>query len=202
MSASLSLRARLTVWYTVALLIVMALGGADGSVAAGTHRPRTRRSSTPRPQRHARQSDAGGTDRGSGPRDSRTGGSGDDHRAREEPWRFSTARARRSPPDGTDSHCRFHCLRLTTGCAYGQPIRPLAPGGCAQSRRKSNKQSLVLLTAAPLTDVLRERREVLEAMWVGIPIVLLLASLGGVVARLARFAANHEDGGTGRTAFR
>ena len=44
---------------------------------------------------------------------------------------------------------------------------------------KIEQQSLVLLTAAPLADVLRERREVLEAMWVGIPIVLLLASLGG-----------------------
>jgi two-component system OmpR family sensor kinase len=37
-----------------------------------------------------------------------------------------------------------------------------------------------LLTAAPLTDVLREQREAKEAMWVGIPIVLLLASAGGL----------------------
>jgi signal transduction histidine kinase len=42
------------------------------------------------------------------------------------------------------------------------------------------KESLVLLTAAPLSDVLRERREVQEAMWVGIPIILLLASTGGL----------------------
>ncbi|HMF98963.1 MAG TPA: HAMP domain-containing sensor histidine kinase [Vicinamibacterales bacterium] len=37
-----------------------------------------------------------------------------------------------------------------------------------------------LLTAAPLTDVLREQREAKEAMWVGIPIALLLAAAGGL----------------------
>jgi two-component system OmpR family sensor kinase len=40
------------------------------------------------------------------------------------------------------------------------------------------QESLVLLTAAPLADVFRERHEVQEAMWVGIPIVLLMATLG------------------------
>jgi heavy metal sensor kinase len=37
-----------------------------------------------------------------------------------------------------------------------------------------------LLTAVPLADVLREQREAKEAMWVGIPIVLLLAAAGGL----------------------
>src|SRR5262249_49690690 len=41
-------------------------------------------------------------------------------------------------------------------------------------------QRVNLLTAAPLTDVLREQREAKEAMWVGIPIVLLLAAAGGL----------------------
>jgi heavy metal sensor kinase len=40
--------------------------------------------------------------------------------------------------------------------------------------------TLVLLVASPLTDVLREQREVREAILVGIPIVLLLAGGGGL----------------------
>jgi heavy metal sensor kinase len=36
-----------------------------------------------------------------------------------------------------------------------------------------------LLVAAPLADVLRERREAQEAMWIGIPLALLLAAGGG-----------------------
>ena len=40
-------------------------------------------------------------------------------------------------------------------------------------------QTLVLVAATPLSDVLREQREVQEAMVVGIPIVLLLAAAGG-----------------------
>jgi hypothetical protein len=39
--------------------------------------------------------------------------------------------------------------------------------------------TFVLLVASPISDVLREQREVQEAMLVGIPIVLLLAGLGG-----------------------
>jgi len=37
-----------------------------------------------------------------------------------------------------------------------------------------------LLVAAPLADLARERREIEEAMWVGVPIVLLLAAAGGL----------------------
>jgi heavy metal sensor kinase len=37
-----------------------------------------------------------------------------------------------------------------------------------------------MLVAAPLTDILRERRETRDAMWVGIPLVLLLAAGGGL----------------------
>lgn len=39
---------------------------------------------------------------------------------------------------------------------------------------------LVLLVASPVSDMLREQREVQEAMLVGIPIVLLLAGTGGL----------------------
>jgi heavy metal sensor kinase len=44
----------------------------------------------------------------------------------------------------------------------------------------ADKGMFFLLTAAPLADVLREQHEAKEAMWVGIPIVLLLAAAGGL----------------------
>jgi heavy metal sensor kinase len=59
--------------------------------------------------------------------------------------------------------------------------------------------TVVLLVATPLTDVRREQREVQEAMVVGIPIVLLLAGAGGLwlasiglrpITEMARRAAN------------
>jgi heavy metal sensor kinase len=58
----------------------------------------------------------------------------------------------------------------TTGGAWRVRVEPTSV----------EKESLILVTAVPLSDVLRERREVQEAMWVGIPIVLLLASAGGL----------------------
>ena len=47
-------------------------------------------------------------------------------------------------------------------------------------RRAFGDVTLVLLVASPMSDVLREQREVQEAMLVGIPIVLLLAGGGGL----------------------
>ena len=64
--------------------------------------------------------------------------------------------------------------------------------------------TIVVLTGAPLSDVLRERREVQEAMWVGIPIVLLLAGAGGFwlasiglrpITNMARRAARLDAAG-------
>jgi len=46
-------------------------------------------------------------------------------------------------------------------------------------RLASNKALLVLLVASPLSDAGRERREAQEAMLVGIPLVLLLTAVGG-----------------------
>ena len=65
-------------------------------------------------------------------------------------------------------------------------------------------QQFELLVAAPFDEVLRERREAIEAMWIGIPIVLLLASVGGLwlatiglrpIARMARRATDVSPGG-------
>ena len=41
-------------------------------------------------------------------------------------------------------------------------------------------RALVLLVAAPLSDVRREQHEVQEAMVIGIPIALLIAAAGGL----------------------
>ena len=48
------------------------------------------------------------------------------------------------------------------------------------SPRAFGDRRLILLVASPMADVLREQREVAEAMLVGIPIVLLLAAGGGL----------------------
>ena len=65
-------------------------------------------------------------------------------------------------------------------------------------------QTFVLLAAAPLADVFRERREAEEAMAIGIPIVLLLAAGGGLwlaavglrpITIMAERAANLAPGG-------
>jgi heavy metal sensor kinase len=58
----------------------------------------------------------------------------------------------------------------TAGGAWRVHLRPRAFGA----------NTLVLLVASPVADVLREQREVQEAMLVGIPIVLLLAGAGGL----------------------
>jgi two-component system OmpR family sensor kinase len=64
--------------------------------------------------------------------------------------------------------------------------------------RAFGNRTLVLLTASPMADVLREQHEVQEALLVGIPIVLLLAGAGGLwlasiglrpIAEMARRAA-------------
>ena len=52
----------------------------------------------------------------------------------------------------------------------------------------------MLLVASPLSDVLREQREVQEAMLVGIPIVLLLAARRRPLAGVDRPAADHRHG--------
>ena len=58
--------------------------------------------------------------------------------------------------------------------------RQPARGVFTRSRRPLARQPLVLLVASPLADVRREQREALEAMLIGIPIVLLLAAAGGM----------------------
>jgi len=50
-----------------------------------------------------------------------------------------------------------------------------------QTRPETLRQDqFLLVVAAPLADVYRERREAAEAMWIGIPIVLIVAAAGGL----------------------
>jgi len=54
--------------------------------------------------------------------------------------------------------------------AWRAHLRPMSDG----------RRTFFLLVGAPLNDVLREEREAEEAMWVGVPLVLLLAAAGGL----------------------
>ncbi len=56
------------------------------------------------------------------------------------------------------------------------------PGGAWRVHARSlsaGDRTFTLLVAAPLNEVFRERREAMEAMWIGIPLALLLAAGGG-----------------------
>jgi heavy metal sensor kinase len=86
--------------------------------------------------------------------------------------------------------------RLTASGQDGDLLGEAAPAGgerriwTAQTPRGTwrahaqplafNGQTFELLVAAPMADLLRERRETQEAMWVGIPLLLLLAAGGGL----------------------
>ena len=56
---------------------------------------------------------------------------------------------------------------------------PLGAWRIHADRRTLGGSPFRLLVAAPLSDVLRERREAQDAMWIGIPLALLLAAGGG-----------------------
>ena len=66
----------------------------------------------------------------------------------------------------------------------GPSVRTVGTGAGAwrvhASPRAFGDRTLVLLLASPMSNVLREQREAQEAMLVGIPIVLLLAGVGGL----------------------
>ena len=80
----------------------------------------------------------------------------------------------------------WHGLSLPLPLAVGRESRVWnaeTPAGTwrVHTRPMSERAgTFFLLVAAPLADVLREQHEAKEAMWVGIPIVLLLAAAGGL----------------------
>lgn len=178
MTFTLSLRSRLTVWYMVALLIVLALGGGvvlwqQGRIGLARVDRQLRDLATtvanlmqdelnedPVLARAAHEVEAtiSAPGRAVAILD-RTG------HAVAASWNGLNLQ---EPLPAFDQDVRLWTADAATG-AWRVRTEPKTVG----------QQSLVLLTAAPLSDVFRERREVQEAMWVGIPIVLLIASLGG-----------------------
>ena len=179
MSFTLSLRARLTVWYTVALLIVLALGGAIVLWQQG-------RIGLARVDRQLRDLTA-------------TVANLMQDELSEDPVLATAAHEVQvtiSAPGravaildrtGHPVAAGWNGLNLTSPLpAFDGGVRVWTAETSTTAWRVRaepatiNKESLVLLTAAPLSDVFRERREVQEAMWVGIPIVLLMASAGGL----------------------
>jgi len=179
MSLSLSLRARLTVWYTVALLMVMAVGGAVVLWQLG-------RIGLARVDRQLRDLTATMANLMHEELSEDPALAAAAHEVEETitiPGRAVAVLDRTGHPVAAD----WNGLNLQPPLpAFEDGVRVWTAntGSDAWRVRAEPKivaqQSLVLLAATPLSDVFRERREVQEAMWVGIPLVLLLASAGGL----------------------
>jgi two-component system, OmpR family, sensor kinase len=178
MSVSLSLRARLTVWYTVALLIVLALGGATVLWQQG-------RIGLARVDRQLQDLTAtlANLMQDELTEDPVLATAAQDVQATIiAPGRAVAILDRAGHPVATG----WNGLNLSVPLpAFDDGVRVWTAATATGAWRVRTQpttveqESLVLLTAAPLADVFRERREVQEAMWVGFPIVLLVASLGG-----------------------
>jgi signal transduction histidine kinase len=175
---TLSLRARLTLWYSLALVIALGLFGADvlwgqgrlgvrrldreldgvtGTVANIIRGELKERVSLPSAAEEASGALAGTgnavvvLDEGGAPIAASWGGLN-----------------LQGPFPSAQAGARAWTAETPTG-AWRVHAQPLSFDGT----------SFVLLVASPLADVRREQREVLEAMQVAIPIVLLLAGGGG-----------------------
>lgn len=180
MMSALSLRARLTVWYTVALLVVLCLFGADVLWQQGRLGLR----------RVDRALDGVVATLANVLRDELNENANVAAAAEE-------ARRTVIAPDG-----RAVAVLDERGAVLAASWNGLElsdPGSVARSGARVwtvdarsgawrvlarpyrfKTTTLVLVVATPLSDVYRERREVGEAMAVGIPIVLLLAAAGGL----------------------
>ncbi len=176
---TLSLRARLTLWYTLALVVVLVLFGAnvvwtqgrlgvrrvdrelDGLTATLTNvvRDELKEMNTPR-------------------------------EAAEEACQLLGASGQAVAildAHGTVLAAAWHGLDLHDPLPASQAGRTVwmvqTPAGAWRVHAQPatfGSTSLVLLVASPLANVLREQHEVQEAMLVGIPIVLILAGAGGL----------------------
>src|SRR6266487_132874 len=175
----LSLRTKLTVWYTLALLVVLCLFAADvlwqqGRVGlrrvdrdlqafAATLANVVRDELTETPDLTAAAEEARNTVTAPGRAVAILDAHGGVLAAR---WTGLTLPA---PLPTVDSGARVWTVETAAG-AWRVHARPQAFGNT----------NLVLIVASPLSDVLREQREAQEAMLIGIPIVLLLAAGGGM----------------------
>jgi signal transduction histidine kinase len=179
MTVRLSLRARLTAWYTVALLIVLALGGAvvlwqQGRIGlARIDRQLLDLVATTANSLHEELSEDPALAAAAREVEETLG----------VPGRAVAILDRGGRPVAAE----WNGLNLPSPLpSFEDGVRAWTAdtaGGAWRVRtepRQVAQESVVLLAAVPLSDVFRERREVVEAMWVGIPLVLLVASLGGL----------------------
>ena len=174
----LSLRARLTLWYTLALLVVLCLFGANvlwQQRRIGLRRVDRELEALTATLANVVQDELNEND--------------DRATAATEATATVTAPGRALAildPEGRVLGARWSGLALRDpqrdGAAPG--VRTVDTGSGAwrvhARSRAFGRITLVLLVASPMSDVSREQREVQEAMLVGIPIVLLLAAGGGL----------------------
>ena len=174
----LSLRARLTLWYTVALLVVLCLFGANvlwQQRRIGFRRVDRELEALTATLANLVQEELNEQD--------------DPVTAATEATTTVTAPGRAvaiADAGGKVLGARWNRLDLPDPIAVGDEpsVRTIESKGVAwrvhtQPRAFGNR-TLVIVVASPISDVLREQREVQEAMVIGIPIVLLLAAAGGL----------------------
>ena len=176
---ALSLRARLTLWYTIALLIVLCLFGANvlwQQRRIGTRRVDRELEALTATLTNVMQEELDEKDELS--------------KAAVESTTTVTAPGRALAIldlQGRTLGARWSGLELRDpwpAGSVGPDVRTVGtPAGAWRIHARSHAfgdRTLVLLVASPMADVLREQHEVQEAMLVGIPIVMLLAAVGGL----------------------
>ena len=174
----LSLRSRLTLWYTVALLVVLCLFGANvlwQQRRIGFRRVDRELEALTATLANMVQEELNEQD--------------DPVTAATEATTAVTAPGRAlaiADEGGNVLGARWNHLDLPGPITAGaEPsVRTIQSNGVAwrvhTRPRAFGNLTLVLVVATPVSDVLREQREVQEAMMIGIPIVLLLAAAGGL----------------------
>ena len=176
--ASLSLRARLTMWYCLALLAVLALFAAVVVWQQGRIGMR----------RVDRELDAFAATLDNVLRDE-LAETADPSAAAVEASRTIAAPDRPMAilgADGAVLAAGWQGLRLDRPISVGNERQVWTAQTAAGAWRvhlapaSPRERTFFLLVAAPLADVLREQREAKDAMWIGIPIALLLAAGGGL----------------------
>jgi two-component system, OmpR family, sensor kinase len=175
---AVSLRARLTLWYTLALLLVLSLFGANvwwQQRRIGTRRVDRELDALTATLANVVQDEINEQD--------------DLVTAATEATATVTAPARALAiltPQGAVLGARWSGLELgdqltRTVASAGARTMDAGPSTWRvhATPHAFGDRTLVLLVASPVADMLREQHEVQEAMLVGIPIALLLASAGG-----------------------
>ena len=176
---TLSLRARLTLWYTIALVIVLCLFGADILWMQGRLGVR----------RVDRELDGLTATFANIIRDELREQSSPSAAAREVVQTLAISGravavldAHGVPLAATWNGLELHDLPPPSQSGRAVWDAPTARGAWRVHTQRADfgSTALVLLVASPLTDVRREQHEVQEAMFVGIPLALVLAAVGGL----------------------